>query len=86
MMNRFQTSPAQVRDELARLMGAALHEGVKRLFAQAERQLFDLASSETDSDRRAEAFEAIAHCRSGQEEFLRSLMAQLQAPGSDWQP
>ncbi|MFP4251338.1 MAG: DUF1631 family protein [Guyparkeria sp.] len=86
MMNRFQTSPAQVRDELARLMGAALQEGVKRLFVQAERQLFDLASSATDSDGRSEAFEAIALCRSGQEEFFRSLMAELQAPGSDWQP
>ncbi len=89
MMNRFQTSPAQVRDELARLMGAALHEGVKRLFAQVERQLFDQASSATDNDRRAEAFEAIAHCRSEQEDFYRSFAQALleSVPGmpqTDW--
>ncbi|QGT78586.1 DUF1631 family protein [Guyparkeria halophila] len=85
MMNRFQTSPAQVRDELARLMGAALHEGMKRLFAQAERQLFDLASSETDSDRRAEAFEAIALCRSEQDGFFRAFAGELQRPTAPWQ-
>ena len=85
MMNRFQTSPAQVRDELARLMGAALHEGTKRLFAQAERQLFDLASSETDSDRRTEAFEAIALCRSEQDGFFRALVGELLRPDAEWQ-
>ncbi|WP_410473781.1 DUF1631 family protein [Guyparkeria sp. TX1] len=84
MMNRFQTSPAQVRDELTRLMGAALHEGVKRLFAQVERQLFDQASSETDNDRRAEAFEAIAQCRSEQEDFYRAFAQTLLEPAADW--
>jgi len=84
-MNRFQTSPAQVRDELARLMGAALHEGVKRLFAQVERQLFEQASSETDSDRRAEDFEAIAYCRSEQEGFYRAFAQTLMEPKADWQ-
>lgn len=84
-MNRFQTSPAQVRDELARLMGAALHEGVKRLFAQVERQLFDQASSEADNDRRAEAFEAIAQSRSEQEDFYRAFAQSLLEPAADWQ-
>lgn len=84
-MNRFQTSPAQVRDELARLMGAALHEGIKRLFAQVERQLFDQASSATDSDQRAEAFEAIAHSRSEQEAFYRAFAQTLLEPAADWQ-
>ncbi len=84
MMNRFQTSPAQVRDELTRLMGAALHEGIKRLFAQAERQLFDLAAAETDSQRRTEAFEAIAQCRGEQDGFFRAFAAALLAPSADW--
>ena len=77
MMNRFQTSPAQVRDELARLMGAALHEGVRRLFAQVERELFDLASNESDEGRRAEAFEAIAEARAEQDGFFRGLSDKL---------
>lgn len=80
MMNRFQTSPAQVRDELARLMGAALHEGVRRLFARVERQLFDLASDESDEDRRAEAFQAIAEARREQDAFSRGLAQRLLAP------
>ncbi|MCL7743991.1 DUF1631 family protein [Guyparkeria hydrothermalis] len=83
MMNRFQTSPAQVRDELARLMGAALHEGVRRLFARVERQLFDLASNESDEDRRAEAFQAIAEARREQEGFSRGLAEKLLAPETD---
>lgn len=84
-MNRVQTSPAQVRDELARLMGAALHEGVKRLFARVERELFDLASSETDNDRRAEAFEAIAQSRSEQEDFYNAFARTLIEPAAHWQ-
>ena len=89
MMNRFQTSPSQVRDELARLMGAALHEGVKRLFAQVERQLFDIASQESDDARRAEAFEAIAEARGTQDAFLRGLAGKLvdtehAAIAADW--
>lgn len=89
MMNRFQTSPAQVRDELARLMGAALHEGVRRLFAQVERQLFDLASNERDDARRAEAFEAIAEARGEQDAFFRGLSDKLVSPdaatnSADW--
>ena len=87
MMNRFQTSPAQVRDELARLMGAALHEGVRRLFAQVERHLFDLASNESDENRRAEAFEAIAEARSAQDDLYRGLNESLLGAGTepaDW--
>ena len=87
MMNRFQTTPAQVRDELARLMGAALHEGVKRLFAKAERQLFDLATTESDENRRTEAFEAIAKARSVQDAFARGLNEFLRSedtPAGDW--
>ncbi|KTG17848.1 MULTISPECIES: DUF1631 family protein [unclassified Guyparkeria] len=86
MMNRFQTSPAQVRDELARLMGAALHEGVRRLFAQVERQLFDLASSERDDARRAEAFEAIAEARAEQDGFFRGLSDKLLGSGAATDP
>ncbi|MFN2381467.1 MAG: DUF1631 family protein, partial [Guyparkeria sp.] len=84
MMNRFQTSPAQVRDELARLMGAALQEGIKRLFGQVERQLFDLAASETDNDKRAEAFDAISRCRGEQDGFYRRLVQALLEPSADW--
>ena len=86
-MNRFQTSPAQVRDELARLMGAALHEGVRRLFAQVERHLFDLASNETDEARRAEAFEAIAEASGEQDRVYRGLNQSLLGGDSgeiDW--
>ena len=77
MMNRFQTSPAEVREELTRLMGAALHEGVRRLFAQVERQLFDLASNESDEARRAQAFEAIAEARSEQDALFRGMAERL---------
>ena len=80
MMNRFQTRPALVRDELAQLIGAALHEAVRRLFARVEHELFEIAStdvSDADDGQRTEAFEAVASARGAQEAFFRGLARRL---------
>ncbi len=89
MMNRFQTSPAQVKDELARLMGAALHEAVRLLVTRTERQLFDLAAEEQDGEQRAALFQAIAFCRGEEGRFFSQFANMLLQPvpaelAGDW--
>lgn len=89
MMNRFQTSPARVRDELGRLMGAALHEAVRLLVARTERQLFDLAAEEQDGEKRAALFQSIAFCRGEEGRFFSQFADALLQPvpaklAGDW--
>ncbi len=79
MMNRNRTRPAQARKELARLMESPLDEGIKRLFARVERELFDLAA-EQDGEKRAELFQAVAFNRSRKDALLRDFKGRLLRP------
>ncbi|MFW6041563.1 MAG: DUF1631 family protein [Guyparkeria sp.] len=83
MMNRNRTRPVQACKELARLMESPLDEGIKRLFARVERELFDLAA-EQDGETRAELFQAVAFNRSRKEAFLRDFKARLLHPVGDF--
>ncbi|WP_372591185.1 DUF1631 family protein [Guyparkeria sp.] len=83
MMNRNRTRPVEARRELARLMESPLDEGIKRLFAHVERELFDEAA-EQDGETRAELFQAVAFNRARKDAFLRDFKARLLQPPDEF--